>query len=115
MKTVAAWLAERQPAPPPALARRIGEALGDSAQRDAAETADVCLAAGERLVTTVLGEDDASRDRALDLLTADALVTYAFEAASAAPGELSARAARAMTSIAALGAPASAGARAART
>jgi len=106
--TVAAWLAERQPAPPAALVRRIREALGDSAEREATVAADVCLAAGERLLATVLGDEDASRDYALDLLTADALVTYAFEAASETPGELAARAARAMMNIASLGAAAAA-------
>jgi hypothetical protein len=106
--TVAAWLAQRQPVPPPALLRRIHDALGDGAQRDAVHAADVCLAAGERLVSIVLGEEDANRDYALDLLTADALVTYAFEAASETPGELAARAARAMMNIASLGAAAAA-------
>ena len=106
MRTVAAWLAERQPTPPAALLRRLQEALGDSGQRDAEHASDLCLAAGERLLTIVLGEEDARRDYALDLLTADALVTYAFEAASGTPGELAARAARAMSNIASLGAAA---------
>lgn len=64
---------------------------------------ELCLAAGARLLETVLREDEACRDYALDLLAADALVTYAFEAASEDASSLSERAARAMTHIAALG------------
>jgi hypothetical protein len=101
--TVARWLAEREPAPPAALLRRLEEALGGDVERDACEAANVCLAAGERLLATVLRNEEASRQCALDLLAADALVTYAFEAASAQPTELPARASRAMSSIAALG------------
>ena len=103
MTTVAEWLGEREPAPPDALLRRLGEALGADALREAGDAAEVCLAAGERLLSTVLREDEASRDYALDLLAADALVTYAFEAASADPASLSARAAEAMRSIASRG------------
>jgi hypothetical protein len=101
--TVADWLGEREPAPPAALLRRLRDALGTDAGRDAGEAAEVCLAAGERLLAVVLREDETSRDDALDLLAADALVTYAFEAASVAPNALSERAARAITSIASLG------------
>ena len=107
MTTVAGWLAMRQPAPPSALEGRLRSALGEDTRRDARDAAEVCLAAGERLLATVLRDDDASRECALDLLAADALVTYAFEAASDAPTDLAARAARAMTVIASLGAPAS--------
>jgi hypothetical protein len=113
--TVADWLVQREPAPPDALLRRLLETLGADAQRPSREAADACLAAGERLVATVLREEEANRDYALDLLAADALVTYAFEAASGTPDELSARAARAMSSIAVLGESASAGERPSRT
>ena len=58
----------------------------------------------ERLVGGLLAGDCTSRDCALDLLTADALVTYAFEAAEQSPGDLVPRAAAAMRRIAALGA-----------
>lgn len=115
MTTVADWLVQREPAPPEALLRRLLETLGSDAPRASGDAAQVCLAAGERLVTAVLQDDDGSRDDALDLLAADALVTYAFEAASATPDELSAHAARAMTSIASLGNPATAGQRPSRS
>ncbi len=65
--------------------------------------ADLYLSAGEELLTELLRDGCASRDSALDLLTADALVTYAFEAASADPERLDGCAQRAMVRIAALG------------
>jgi hypothetical protein len=102
--SVAEWLGEREPAPPDALLRRLREALGHDAGRDSADAAEACLGAGERLLVKVLREGEASRDHALDLLAADALVTYAFEAASARPNALPALAAQAMARMAALGA-----------
>jgi hypothetical protein len=101
--TVSDWLDSRAPAPPPALGARIREALGDAVVADAARVGDVCLAAAERLVGGLLAADCTSRDSALDLLTADALVTYAFEAAEQAPTDLAPRAAAAMRRIAELG------------
>jgi hypothetical protein len=101
--TIGEWIGEREPAPPHALLRRLREALGADARREADDAAELCLAAGERVLSAVLREDEASRNFALDLLAADALVTYAFEAASERPGELSERARHAMSSIAALG------------
>jgi hypothetical protein len=101
--TVAEWLAEREPPPPEALRRRLGEVLGPDASREAADAVTLCLAAGQRLLETVLREDEGSRDCALDLLAADALVTYAFEAACSDPATLPAHAARAMRDIASLG------------
>lgn len=103
MTTVGEWLASRAPAPPPALWARIEWALGDALTLDQRETADVCLAAGERVLGTVLREDGAARDCALDLLTADALVTYAFETEGESPADIAVRAAGAMLRIAALG------------
>lgn len=102
--TVSDWLDGRTPAAPPALRARIREALGDASTADAERVGDVCLATAERLVGGLLAGDCTSRDCALDLLTADALVTYAFEAAEASPGDLVPRAAAAMHRIAALGA-----------
>ena len=89
------WLAERRPAPPPTLARRL-EALGaDDATGGA--TADAGEPAGEgpgsvrrRLERAGLAALDAARaapgrerDSAWALLMADALLTYAAEAALA--------------------------------
>lgn len=102
--TVSDWLDGRTPAPPPVLRARLREALGNAATAGDAHVADVCLAAAERLVGGLLAGDCTSRDCALDLLTADALVTYAFEAAEQSPRDLVPRAAAAMRRIAALGA-----------
>ena len=100
--TIAQWLDGRQPVPPPALGARLRELLGDASTRDARETADVCLAAGERVLDALLRAEPPSRDMALDLLAADALVTYAFEAATTEPEALEQRAAAAMERISAL-------------
>ena len=100
--TLAEWLEARRPAPPPALRARIDTALGPRLHDTISDPAETFLAAAERVVQTLLDEDATSRGSALDLLAADALVTYAFEAQSEQPGQLRRRAAEAMTRIAAL-------------
>jgi hypothetical protein len=100
--TIGEWLAARRPSPPPALRTRIATLLGDSLSRDAADTTEVCLEAAERLVRPLLAGNSTTRGSALDLLTADALVTYAFEAAGEAPANLAARAEDAMSRIASI-------------
>ncbi|HET9796682.1 MAG TPA: hypothetical protein VFP90_01775 [Gemmatimonadaceae bacterium] len=99
--TFASWLDARRPAPPAALRARIDAALG-GALHDEGDVPAVCLAAGERLVREIIRENATSRASALDLLAADALVTYAFEAASEDPAELERRAADAMARISAI-------------
>ncbi|HEX7979046.1 MAG TPA: hypothetical protein VF461_10615, partial [Gemmatimonadaceae bacterium] len=81
---------------------RIDAALGPALESDADDAVGACLRAGEELARELLQENATSRDSALDLLAADALVTYAFEAASERPGELAARSRAAMVCIAAL-------------
>ena len=100
--TLSAWLDARRPAPPPRLRARIDAALGRALEKDATDAATACLSAGEQLARELLIENATSRDSALDLLAADALVTYAFEAASQRPGELAGRSRAAMARIAAL-------------
>lgn len=102
--TVGEWLRTRRPQPPDALAARLELVLGAGMQRSVSEAPDLFLACGERLVGELLRSRSTSRDSALDLLTADALVTYAFEAASHAPAAIGARAHDAMVRMAALGA-----------
>ena len=99
--TVSRWLDTRTPPPPSLLTERLRNALGDDASRTAAEASDICLAAAEAIVCRLLDGVTVreARDWALDLLTADALVTYAFEAASERPEELAERAAHAMSRI----------------
>ena len=103
--TLEAWLQSRVPPPPPALAQRIREALMASPATDA-PSADALLHAGERLLSTLLGADHLTRNGALDLLTADALVTYAFEAAASEPERIGDRARGAMIRLSALAAEA---------
>jgi hypothetical protein len=102
--TLAGWLDARRPVPPPALRARIDAALADSLELDEREACEACLRAGERVVEVLLRDNATTRDSAIDRLAADALVTYAFEAASDRPSELASLAAVAMARIAALGA-----------
>jgi hypothetical protein len=57
-------------------------ALGTDAGRDAAAAHTACLDAAIRLLEPLLRDERPGRDTALDLLAADGLVTYAFEAAA---------------------------------
>lgn len=100
--TVAEWLRSRASRPPEALARRLDAVLGESLSLSADTIPELFLAKGERLVADLLNTHSTSRNSALDLLTADALVTYAFEAASETPSAIETRASAAMTRIAAL-------------
>lgn len=88
------------PGVPAPLLERVRDALG----ADAADpTPEGCIAAGERLLTGVLASDVHGRATAVELLTADALVTWAFELAADHPERLDALAATAMARIAAAG------------
>ena len=111
-----AWVAAREPAPPPALAARLSVALGtpsaapnDEPHDDADSPNDpmaiarACARAAERGLAEVLTRDAASRETALALLTADSLATFAFEAASAAPEALPAMARDTLRRLAVLG------------
>jgi hypothetical protein len=100
--TVGEWLDARTPTPPPALRARLRQQLGPALGDDVREASSRFLGAGERLVAALLASGSTTRDSALDLLAADALVTYAFEAASESPADLATRAAEAMVRIAAL-------------
>jgi hypothetical protein len=88
--TVPAWLDARRPAPPPTLRahldRRVPPVPGGIGE---AALPDHLAAAGRDLLDRVLSRPAAGRELALDLLAADALVTYAFEAqAEQDPGRL---------------------------
>jgi hypothetical protein len=101
--TVGDWLARRTPSPPPALRARLHAALGEGAITDDLNVTETCLAAAERVLVDLLHGECISRDSALDLLTADALVTYAFEAAGESSEDFASRATDAMRRFAALG------------
>ena len=108
MTTVAGWLARREPPPPEPLLSRITDALGDGAGAPAREAAARTVAAAEQLLARLLADDCATRATAVELLTADALVTYAFEAAAEhdafAMDDLAARAMQRIAAIRAGGA-----------
>ena len=74
--TLASWLAGRRPVPPAALRGRISETVGDEAGAPPQTLAGL----GARLLDRVAAAPTQDRRHALDLLAADALVTYAFEA-----------------------------------
>jgi hypothetical protein len=91
---------------PAALSARLGRALADAASGTPharrAEPADALLDAAVHALGDVLNALPMTRAHALDVLAADALATYAFEAA-AESGSLPACADDALVRIAALG------------
>ncbi len=102
--TVGDWLEARSPEAPPALAVRVRQSLGVRLGEDSLHTSTVCEAAAEELLAALLAGRETGRESALDLLAADALVTYAFEHAAGAARDLDAEAAAAMERIATIGA-----------
>jgi hypothetical protein len=95
------WLRQRTPTPPADLLARVQETLGARCDEDAGHASELCVAAAEELLRELLARPSTGRDSALDLLTVDALATYAFEAASREPELLAARADDAMARFAA--------------
>jgi hypothetical protein len=79
------WLAARQPARPAALAERMDRAVAESPDAVLAAAPSPATALGNigLLMLTDLTQREPQADGlALDLLAADAFVTYAFEAAA---------------------------------
>ncbi len=88
---VVTWLENRQPAPPPALAQHLAGCVADDSEPLPGHLAAVGCALLRRVAANPAG----GRELALDLLAADAFVTYAFEAqADADPAGLAALAGR---------------------
>jgi len=104
--TVQAWLRARTPAPPPALFERVERALAADGETSSVVTPEGCISAATTILAPLLARENAGRECALDLLAADALVTYAFEVASEEPETLDQRASAAMRAIASLAASA---------
>lgn len=73
---VLAWLDTRRPAPPAALRAQLEGAVTDAKLPLPAHLADV----GRALLGKVASRPEGGRELALDLLAADAFITYAFEA-----------------------------------
>ena len=100
--TVRDWIDSRTPAPPPALRQRVSAALGSRAEDGRVSPYDACLESAVGLLADLLVPDALGRESAPDLLAADALVTYAFEAAADEVSQLESRASSAMLQLAAL-------------
>lgn len=100
--TVGEWLDGRQPEPPPRLGARIASALGVRTAEPEDRAADTLVDACAALLEDVVSRRAAGRESALDLLAADALATYALEAACASPAAFPACARDAMRRFAAL-------------
>ena len=102
-----AWLERRAEAAPESLRPRLAESVRATADVSGASLVELSSRAGERLLARLLEHGCGPRSAAPDLLAADALVTYAFEAAaedeSLSAKAIEASAAEAMARIAALG------------
>ena len=73
---ILAWLDTRRPAPPAALRAQIERAVTHTALPLPAHLAEL----GRALLDRVASRPEGGRELALDLLAADAFITYAFEA-----------------------------------
>jgi len=93
---VLAWLQEREPQPPRALADQLDAVV--RAAPDPLFTAESRAAAiaglGLYTLRSVVRRQGVSYDTAMDLLAADAFVTYAFEAAAEESGDVTGLAGR---------------------
>ena len=86
--TVGDWLASTALTPPPALAARIGSAIGPRVAEPIGDAPRVFMNSALALVDELAARGCAQRDDAIDLLAADALMTYAFEAAADTPDSI---------------------------
>lgn len=75
-KDVRSWLATRQPVPPERIGAHVTNAVADTN----GTPAEMLARAGVTLLRRVAAAPEGGRELALDLLAADALITYAFEA-----------------------------------
>jgi len=75
-QALVAWLRDRVPAPPAGLRQHLEARLTDSAE----PLPDHLARLGGDLLARVASQPAGGRELALDLLAADAFVTYAFEA-----------------------------------
>ena len=102
----ASWVGAAGSESPAALVARVVEVLAAHPDWEGLPTAEALLKAGEELLGSVLGHREGEgREVALDLLAADACVTWAFEAAADEPDSLGARASATMERLAAVVAP----------
>jgi hypothetical protein len=100
-----AWVEQRGAGAPLALRTRVLEVMKADAGAKSEPVAEALMRAGEQLLAAaVTPRNGDARSAALDLLAADACVTWAFEAGADEPGTLAARAEDAMRRIASVAA-----------
>ena len=104
-----AWLetVSREPVAPPDLTACVRVLFERHPEWNQLSRADAFIEASEALLRRVLEGGEVARADALDLLAADACVTWAFEAAADHPQTIAALAERATKGIAAIAAEAS--------
>lgn len=88
MTALRAWLDDREPPAPAALRATLDDLVCAHPEWDALPLPEALLAAGEQLLRQVLAAPARSRTTAVNLLAADAALTYAFESASDEPERL---------------------------
>jgi hypothetical protein len=79
-RDVLAWLEARRPVPPDALRVCLEASVTDAERSPAAPLPDQLALLGRRVLARVAGRPAGGRELALELLAADAFITYAFEA-----------------------------------
>ncbi|MEX2181724.1 MAG: hypothetical protein WD771_06755 [Gemmatimonadaceae bacterium] len=88
----ATWVAEHGAEAPPRLVARVQDVLAHTPGLAQLPLDRALIQAGEQLLIAVHGHGEAvTRDAALDLLAADACVTWAFEAAAGEPATIGAK------------------------
>ncbi|HVF40219.1 MAG TPA: hypothetical protein VM939_09990 [Gemmatimonadaceae bacterium] len=84
------WLDARQPSPPEALRERMQKEIEKLGIAGSDACPKLLADAGASILKALDNEGCTDRAGALDLLAADALFTYAFEAAAKSPSEIEA-------------------------
>ncbi len=77
---VLAWLAARRPVPPDALRAGLDTAVSDAELAPLDPLPDQLARLGRQVLGRVAGRPGGGRELAIELLAADAFITYAFEA-----------------------------------
>jgi hypothetical protein len=101
--TLGEWLDARDPAPPAALADALRAELAAELDLPFSNAPGALLKAGERVLERVLKAEPQTPAVAPDLLLADALVTYAFEAVAESASGAEQLAREAMARLGSLG------------
>ena len=95
----AEWLHSRTPRPPATLTNRLDVLLAEQDSLGAVDIPDALHLTVDRLLDNLLRREASSRGSALDLLAADALMTYLMECVAEDIHSLDARAVVAMRRI----------------